>query len=315
MMQKLPTLLVSILAVFTSATFLRTDRQAKAACMVIAHRGFSYIAPENTFVAARKAIELGADGSEFDVYAIADGAVVVMHDAKVDRTTNGKGEVTKLSLAQLRRLDAGSWKGREFAGQRIPLLDEMLALLKNSGCRPVIEIKGHGIADKVVAAVRAADMVDQAIVISFHRAAVKAVRTLEPRMACAWLCDKVPPEVPPSKQIDWIVDQACENDTNFVDLSHEMLSADRVSQLQQRGMIVWAWTVDDPGRMDELIRWGVTGITTNRPNLLQERLHAAQQEIIGRSAVWRPRTAAGLHSGKLRWLSNWRAHRRVQAGG
>ena len=238
MSQRVATSLLSTLAVFTTMNALLADRAA-AACMVVAHRGFSYVAPENTLAAARKAVAIGADGSEFDVYASADGALVVMHDQTVDRTTNGKGDVTQKSLAEIRRLDAGSWMGPCFAGERVPTLDEMLALLKDSGCRPVIEIKGQGIAEKVVAAVRAAAMVDQAVVISFHKDAVKAVRTLEPRIACAWLCDKVPEDVPVGKQVDWIVGQARQCGTNFVDLSHEMLSADTVAQLQRRGMTVW----------------------------------------------------------------------------
>jgi glycerophosphoryl diester phosphodiesterase len=280
--------------------------------MVVAHRGFSHIAPENTLAAAKKAVEIGADGSEFDVYASADGALVVMHDATVDRTTNGKGDVTKLSLAQIQRLDAGSWMDRRFAGERVPTLDQMLAVLRVSRCRPVIEIKGHDIADKVVAAVRAADMVDQAVVISFHKEAVKAVRTLEPRLACGWLCDKVPEDVPPSKQVDWIIGQARECDTNFVDLSHELLSAKIVTQLQRRGMTVWVWTVDDPTRIDELIRWGVAGVTTNRPDVVQQRLHAAAQEMVCSTAASSPRVAAGKRRGKARGFLKERDRHRMR---
>jgi glycerophosphoryl diester phosphodiesterase len=305
---------VSLFVMAAFAISISTCRQSHGACTVVAHRGFSAIAPENTLAAARKAVEIGAYGSEFDVYASADGALVVMHDKKIDRTTNGKGEVTKLSLAQLRGLDAGSWKGREFAGQRVPTLEEMLALLKHSGCRPVIEIKGQRIADKVIAAVRAAGMVDQAIVISFHKAAVKAVRTLEPRIPCALLCDKTPPEVSPGDEADWIIDQARQCKTNFLDLSHKMLTAPIVAQLQRHGMTVWAWTVDDPGRMDELIHWGVGSITTNRPDLLQDRLHAAQQEVC-RSASRQPRIKTGTRRAKSRWLSNPRVHRRVRDNG
>ena len=215
----------------------------------------------------------------------------------MDRTTNGKGDVTQKSLAEIRRLDAGSWMGPCFAGERVPTLDEMLALLKDSGCRPVIEIKGQGIAEKVVAAVRAAAMVDQAVVISFHKDAVKAVRTLEPRIACAWLCDKVPEDVPVGKQVDWIVGQARQCGTNFVDLSHEMLSADTVAQLQRRGMTVWVWTVDDPNKIDELIRWGVAGITTNRPNVVQQHLLAVAQG----DDLWPCRFAAAHGGGRTPW--------------
>jgi glycerophosphoryl diester phosphodiesterase len=283
--------LIALLAVIFVVGWIVNGAEANAAeaakCLTVAHRGFSSIAPENTVVAARKAMESGADGSEFDVYAAADGALVVMHDDKVDRTTNGKGKIGDKTLAEIKQLDAGAWKNASYVGERVPTLEEMLTTLKGTHCKPVIEIKGGHIADKVVAAVRAADMVDHAWVISFNKETVNAVRTLEPRLPCAWLCGQLPNEVPPSQAVDWLVGQAQECKTDFVDLNWEMLSADTVSQLHQRGLTVWVWTVDDPKAMDRLIQWGVTGITTNCLTVLQSRLKIAAE-----------RTPATLESGK-----------------
>ncbi len=119
-------------------------------CEVVAHRGFSAVAPENTLAAITQAIAAGADGCEFDAYRCQDGAVVLMHDATVDRTTSGQGKVTELTLAELKRLDAGQWKAPEYAGQKVPTLEEALQQLKDSGCQAVIEIKMEGISQQVV---------------------------------------------------------------------------------------------------------------------------------------------------------------------
>src|SRR6187455_95113 len=95
--------------------------------MVIAHRGASSYAPENTLAAFDLALEMGVRHVELDVDFTSDGHIVVIHDDSVDRTTNGSGPVTSHTLATLRSLDAGAWCGAQFAGQRIPTLDEVLA--------------------------------------------------------------------------------------------------------------------------------------------------------------------------------------------
>lgn len=100
--------------------------QSKNNIYVAAHRGWSQKYPENTMLAYRKASELGVDQIEIDVRVTADDKLVIIHDATVDRTTNGSGRVDSMTLAQLRALDAGSWKGEEFAGERIPTLDEFI---------------------------------------------------------------------------------------------------------------------------------------------------------------------------------------------
>ena len=101
-------------------------RQSKNNIYVAAHRGWSEKYPENTMIAYRKAAELGVDQIEIDVRESKDGHLVIMHDATVDRTTNGSGRVDSMTLEELRSLDAGSWKGAEFAGEKIPTLEEFL---------------------------------------------------------------------------------------------------------------------------------------------------------------------------------------------
>ena len=241
-------------------------RQDPRPSEVVAHRGFSAVAPENTLAAIRSAIEAGASGCEFDVYAASDGPVVLMHDATVDRTTNGSGNVTELTVAELRRLDAGSWKDRRYAGELVPTLKEALQQLKGSGCQAVIEIKMEGISERVVETVRAAGMIDESAVIAFSPAVVREVCTLEPRLPCAWLANEKLTGSP-AERADWIATRARQCNTSMVDLNYQMLSDALLAELDKRGLTVWTWTVNDPVIMDGLMRWGIQSITTDRPDL------------------------------------------------
>ena len=143
-------------------------------CEIVGHRGWAAVYPENTLVSAKMAVQAGADGTEFDVQATRDGVVVLLHDKTLDRTTDGTGELAAKTLAELRSLDAGSWKDPQFAGEPLPTLEQQLRALKGTGCQPVIEIKMTGISDKVIQAVRDLDMVDQVAVIAFSGEVVTA---------------------------------------------------------------------------------------------------------------------------------------------
>ncbi len=235
-------------------------------CEVIAHRGFSVMAPENTLVAISKAIEAGADGCEFDVYRTRDGQIVLMHDATVDRTTDGQGKVTELTLAELKRLDAGRWKGQAYAGQRVPTLQEALELLKRSSCRAVIEMKMKNISRQVVETVRSSGMTDQAVIGSFDAPSVREVRQLAPEIPAAWISGKAL-EGTVQQQADQIASQAAACQTDLVDLVFDMLSPQLVEELHRRGLKVWVWTVNDPVVMEALRDWGVDGLTTDNPGL------------------------------------------------
>jgi glycerophosphoryl diester phosphodiesterase len=237
-------------------------------CDVVAHRGFSAFAPENTLVAIREAIKAGATGCEFDVYCCHDGTVVLMHDKTVDRTTDGTGLVTELSLRQLRQLDAGSWKDVRYAGEKIPTLTEALKLLKGTDCQPVIEIKMEGISKRVVDDIRALDMVEQVAVIAFSETVVREIRELEPHLTCAWLCSKTL-EGTAAQQADWLQARARECSAELLDLNFNMLSGELVAELKRRGLGVWTWTVNEAVVMQAIQQWGVDSITTDRPDLLR----------------------------------------------
>jgi glycerophosphoryl diester phosphodiesterase len=245
-------------------------------CEVVAHRGFSSVAPENTLAAVRKAIEVCAEGSECDVRASADGAIVLMHDDTVDRTTGGRGKVADLMLGELKRLDAGVKCAPCYAGEPIPTIEEYLAVLKGSPCKPVIEIKAEGITEKVADAVRDAGMVERAAVISFSKGIVKQMRTLEPRLLCGLLLgsSEERQKMSPGELADWIDAQARDCSASFVDLDFRMLSAETVSELRRRRVVVWTWTVNTPEDMERLLAWGINSVTTDRPDVLRGLLKA-----------------------------------------
>lgn len=135
------------------ARALRIDRNGREfyrwpGVIAVGHRGTVHLAPENTLAAFRKAIELGVDLVEIDVRETRDGHLIIMHDATVDRTTNGKGRVTDLTLEEIKRLDAGSWFSPKFAGEPVPTLDEALSLMKGRAL-PDIDFKA-GTPEKLV---------------------------------------------------------------------------------------------------------------------------------------------------------------------
>src|SRR5438874_10139270 len=153
--------------------------------IIIAHRGGSAEAPENTMAAFRHAIDIGMRYVELDVQMSRDGELVVIHDETVDRTTNGHGPAASLTFEELHRLDAGSQFGLEYAGERIPTLREVLELCTDAGVGVVVEIKSPslypGMVEKVVALIgemrgRGAENI---WCISFDHAAIRQVRSLD----------------------------------------------------------------------------------------------------------------------------------------
>lgn len=157
--------------------------------VIVAHRGSSGTAPENTLASFRQAVADGADMMELDVRFSKDGELVVLHDRTVQRTTNGRGKVYDLTLEELKALDAGSWFGRRFAGERIPTLAEVVKVLPPS--MPInIEVKTDGQPDttptmevRLVRFLRDMNVADRVIVSSFDHAFLRRFHTLAPNVA------------------------------------------------------------------------------------------------------------------------------------
>jgi glycerophosphoryl diester phosphodiesterase len=225
---------------------------------VIAHRGASAAAPENTLAAFGLARALGADGVELDVHLSADGEPVVIHDYRLERTTDGRGLVGERSLAALRRLDAGRWFGDAFAGQRIPTLVEALAAL--AGLRVIVEIKNGpiyypGIAARVAAVVRDVGG-DRVTVSSFDHPVLREVRSAAGDLETAVLFAARP--VDP-------VRLARDAGAAVLHPQWAFVTADLVAGAHAAGLRVEAWTVDEPCWLRQLAAVGLDGVMTNHP--------------------------------------------------
>src|SRR5205085_4482311 len=160
--------------------------------LVIAHRGASGHAPENTMAAFRKAVALGATFIEAELQLSRDAQFVAIHDEKVNRTTNGRGSVHELALAELRELDAGSWFGSEFAGERIPTLEEILEFSKKNDVVFYLELKPTGAwggEHALIGALRESGEIARTIVISFGAEIIGALRKIEPTLMTGLLFD------------------------------------------------------------------------------------------------------------------------------
>lgn len=153
---------------------------------IIAHRGAAAIAPENTLAAMRISFDRGVDFVEADLHLSSDGVPVLMHDPDVERTTNGRGLVSNLTLAELKSLDAGSWFAPEFAGEQIPTLEEFLDELTQTNSRALIELKGEWADEQVEYAVgllRERYLVDRVAFESFELDNLERLHNLAPEFA------------------------------------------------------------------------------------------------------------------------------------
>jgi glycerophosphoryl diester phosphodiesterase len=228
---------------------------------VFGHRGAMGHAPENTFASFELALEQGADAIELDVHLSADDEVVVIHDHDLSRTTDGQGDVHDLTLAELRRLDAGSHAGARYAGQRISTLDEVLAWAKGR-CVVDVEIKGgpdpySGIEPRVVDLIRRHAMSDDVIVVSFDHPTVDRVKKLAPEIATGTLY-KWPPLDP--------VQVARKVGADAILPFWPLCDAETVEKAHGAGLSVHPWATSDVNAIAELVALGVDSICSNHPD-------------------------------------------------
>lgn len=215
--------------------------------LVYAHRGSSARLPENTLAAFRGALDDRADGVELDIHATADGVPVVIHDRELDRTTNGAGTVDALSLADLRRLDAGN-------GERVPTFDEVLALL-DGRLRLDIEIKQAGVEQDVLDVLARFPATPWAI-SSFDWDILRAVRRLAPGAELWPLAGPADPS---------LVAVAKEIGAPAVALYHEAYREPSAKLLADAGLNVVVWTVNDPAEARRVRDLGAVGLCTDDP--------------------------------------------------
>jgi glycerophosphoryl diester phosphodiesterase len=237
--------------------------------LVIGHRGAAGHAPENTMASFQKGLELGADLIELDIHMTRDGALVVMHDGDVSRTTDGRGRIKEMTLAQVRELDAGAWFDPRFRGERVPILSEVLEWAR--GRIPlVIEIKGdplpaRGIEEELLGMLRTRDMVDSVMAISFHHPSVRRLKELEPARATGIL------------YTGRLVDPVAAARAALADSVRPAWSywtREDVEAVHAAGLSASAWNADDEPVMEYLVSLGIDSIGANYPDRLRAFLDA-----------------------------------------
>jgi len=229
----------------------------KRSILNIGHRGASRDFPENTIAAFRAAIDAGAQMCELDVQLTGDGAVVVIHDDTVDRTTDGRGAVAQLSLAHLKRLDAGR-------GERIPTLDEVFAATAGK-CGLNIELKAGKVEREVADLMRKWDAVDTSMVSSFDWDKLAAIHEIDSGLRIGVLEEK---------NALAMLEKAAQLQAYAINPRFDIVTPELCDDAHSRGLKVLVWTVDTPEAMRLQIGYGVDGIMTNYPARLREVLAA-----------------------------------------
>ena len=245
--------------------------------LIVAHRGASGMAPENTMEAFKLGVEAGADAIELDVHLTADGQLAVIHDDTLDRTTNRTGRVADLTMDEIREADAGAafagpdGEGHPFEGRglTVPTLPEVLDWLPDS-TGIVIEIKARAASDAVVKAIadHPAKADGRVSVISFDEATIDRVRELDPGIRTGYL-------VAPGQSLDEAFAWASGRGHTGVHPWEADLGADPLPLLAQArilGLEVGCYVVDDPGRMRFLSDTGLWGFVTDVPEVAVETL-------------------------------------------
>lgn len=221
---------------------------------IVGHRGASGLAPENTLSGVRRAVDVGVDSVEFDVRETADDRLVVIHDSSVDRTTDGTGDVGDLTLAEIKRLDAGD-------GQEIPSLGEMLDEVATHGVGTYVELKEAGIAERTVAAVEERGLTSSARFTSWDPDYLEAIADSD--VAIGGPIDDIEAET---------FQMAADLGYGHVGIHHEDLTAELVDRVHKYGLAVTAWPVNERTAVERTVDFGVDAITTDRPDIVRSVL-------------------------------------------
>jgi glycerophosphoryl diester phosphodiesterase len=235
---------------------------------VIAHRGASHLAPEDTLASVELAWRLGADAVEVDVHLTRDGRIVVIHDETTDRTAGRHLEVAATTSSLLRLLDVGRYKHPRFAGERIPYLEEVLQTVPPDR-QLFVEIKcGPEILLPLVETIASSGKRSQVVILGFDLDAVRAAKAALPDVPACWLCDK---RVLVSYERS-LADQAKACGLDGLDVHWTGVTRRFIRAVKAADLRLYVWTVDDPAQALRLTALGVDGITTNRPGWLRRRV-------------------------------------------
>lgn len=218
----------------------------------IGHRGAAGHAPENTLAAIRKGIELGVDFVEIDVRCTADGILVALHDATVNRTTNGKGPIDRLTLRDVKTLDAGN-------GECVPMLEEVLRVVSGQAGL-MLELKVKGAAQKTVEVVQKAEFKDPVIYASFLHEELGIIRSVDAEASLMALFGRLPQAS---------VARAMKYSPSHVGLRHDTVTRRLVEAFHDEDLLVFVYTTDTTREIQRAISAGVDGIISNVPERLR----------------------------------------------
>jgi glycerophosphoryl diester phosphodiesterase len=245
-----------------------------SAMEIIAHRGASFDAPENTLSAIRLAWEQGADAVEVDVHLSRDGRVVVIHDANTRKTGGLNRKVCEQTWADLQKLDVGRWKAEQFLGERIPDLDQALSTIPQ-GKRFFIEVKCDDGFVEAAAETLGKHSDKQIVVIGFSLETMKHVKSAFPQLEVCWIVEfkrrLQTGRWTPSPAA--VIEEARAAGLDGLDCGATgPITKEFVESAREAGLRVYVWTVDSVRRARELREAGIDGVTTNRPGWLRDQL-------------------------------------------
>ena len=248
--------------------------------LIIGHRGFAQLAPENTLPSFKLALDADVDLVELDSRQTRDGQLFVFHDRHLDRTTNAarhwakrKIRADSKSFTELQSLDAGSWFDAKFTGAKIPSLSEALDVIHGAGCVTLIERK-TGDAAAYASLLREKSLLNHVVLIAFDWQFLRAFHELEPEQVLGALgppivlTDGRKPRFKRRRLSARWLDLLAPTAARVV-VWNQHVSAESVSLAHKRGLRVWIYTVDDPALATKLIGMGVDGIITNNPILIR----------------------------------------------
>lgn len=249
---------------------------------IVAHRGASHDAPENTLAAFKLAWEQGADAIEGDFYLTKDNQIVCIHDGDTKRVAGVNLKVAAAPLAELRKLDVGSWKHARFAAERPPTFKEVLATVP-AGKRILIEIKsGPAIIPVMKEQLKDCTLkAEQMVIISFHEDVIEAANKHLPHLKTYWLTgykqDKTSKQWRPTHE-QVLATLARIKADGLSTNAHSTVTPELVKAVRAAGLEFHCWTVNDPAVARRFIAMGVDSITTDRPQWLREQLKSAAAE-------------------------------------
>ncbi len=238
--------------------------------LIVGHRGAAGLAPENTLPSFKKALEYDVDFIELDVRATKDRVLVVIHDKKLDRTTNGSGFVNEKTFEEIRKLDAGSWFSKEFAGIKIPTLKEVLEFLKSKSPHIIIEIKDAGIEKEVMKIVKETDVLDKIVIASFDLGILLNIRKLN---------REIPLLAISNHHSQAFVKAILKIGVRMYALRKDAITEKIVKYCHLKGILVNAWVINSVKDVIRMLKMNVDIISTDFPNIICEFRRIFSQKI------------------------------------